>query len=166
MDSTCCNAAYYRLEDIVDPTTPFSLTATARVLPGSGQTLAFYVAAAGEYAAINISPTAILDETNAAILINQDNTIFHEYRMVGSFGTEYQLFVDGVAVAVGSFAAYGPNLLAIGDSGGFGSGQAEVTSFSFLQPPPVAEPSSVILLTGGLACIAATTIRRRRARDA
>lgn len=157
MDATLTNAAYYQMENIVDPLLSFDLTATARV-PSGGQALAFYVIAAGQSAAINIAPTQIIDEATGSALITLDNTVFHNYRMTGTFGTGFQLFVDGVSVASGSFLADSRNLVIFGDSGGFGSGFAEITALSFQQPVPL--PPALWLLgpaLGGLGML------RRRA---
>jgi hypothetical protein len=154
MNGTLTNAAYYKLDGVVDPALPFSLAARARVSSG-GQALAFYVAAAGQFIGINLSPATIIDETNGAFLASLDNTTFHDYRMDGAFGTGYQLFIDNVPVASGAFRAYGPNLLILGDSGSFGGGRAEITAFSF-QQTQVPEPATLFLVLSGIGILATT----------
>jgi len=67
MDSTpSLTAAYYKLENVVDPNLRFVLTTRARVLSGD-RALAFYVSTNGPLARFNISPGAIIDETNSNI---------------------------------------------------------------------------------------------------
>jgi len=149
MNGTLTNAAYYKIEGAVDPALPFSLTARARVLSG-GQALAFHVSTDTLFAGIDLSPTTIIDETNGAFLASLDNTIFHDYRIEGAFGTGYQLFVDNTLLASGSFRAYPVNMLAFGDSGSYGSGRAEITALSFQQSAPIPEPATLLLLMAGL----------------
>lgn len=148
MNGTLTNAAYYKIEGAVDPALPFSLTARARVTSG-GQALAFYVATNTLFAGINLSTTTIIDETKGALLASLDNTVFHDYRIAGTFGAGYQLFVDNTLLASGSFGAYPINMLAFGDSGSFGGGQAEITELSF-QQTSVPEPATLFLLLSGV----------------
>lgn len=153
MDATLIPAAYYKMENIIDPLLPFVLSATARVSSGGGQTLGFYVVAEGQFAAINIAPTQITDEATKAVLTSLDNTIFRNIRVEGTFGTGFEVFVDGASIASSvSFSTNNDgNLVLFGDSGGFSSGFAEITAFSFQQPVPL--PAALWLLgpaLGGL----------------
>ncbi|WP_291997084.1 PEP-CTERM sorting domain-containing protein [Candidatus Accumulibacter sp. ACC012] len=159
MNGTLTNAAYYKLEGVVDPSLPFSLSARARVLSG-GQALAFYAATSAQFAAINLSPTAILDETNAATLATLDNTTFHDYRLEGAFGSGYQLFVDNALIGSGSIGAYPVNLLLLGDSGSFGGGRAEISAFSFHQSALIPEPATLLLVLSGLGVLSSRRLRR------
>lgn len=150
MDSTpSLTAAYYKLEGVVDPTLPFILTATARVLSGD-RALAFYVSTDTWLARFNLSPGSIIDETNGNVLALVDNTTFHTYRMEGDFLTNYRLFVDNIQVGIGSIGTNDNNLLLLGDSGGHGAGIAEISAYSFQQPAPIPEPTTLILLMSGL----------------
>jgi len=158
MNGTLTNAAYYKLEGVVDPLLPFIISARARVLSG-GQTLAFYAATSSEFAAINLSPTRIIDETSAATLATIDNTTFHDYRLEGAFGSGYQLFVDNTLIAAGAVGAYPVNLLLLGDSGSFGGGRAEISAYSFQQSALIPEPATLILVLSGLGVLSS---RRRR----
>ena len=150
MNGTLTNAAYYKLEGIVNLTLPFTLTATARVVSG-GQTLAFYIATATQFAGINLSPTTIIDETNGTFLASLDTTTFHNYKLEGSFTTGVNLYIDDVFITSTSSAAYPINMVAFGDSGGFGNGRAEITALSFQQPIP--EPATYMLLMCGLSAL-------------
>lgn len=163
MNGNLTTTAYYKLDGVVDPALPFSLATRARVWSG-GQALAFYVAAAGQFIGINLSPSTIIDETSGAFLASLDNTIFHDYRMDGAFGSGYQLFIDNVPVASGSFRAYGPNTLIVGDSGSFGSGQAEISAFSFHQSALIPEPATSLLFLAGLGALSARRLRCTKVR--
>jgi len=162
MDSASSTAAYYKVTELVDPALPFTLSARARVLGGSGQTLAFMVGDGTRYAAINLSPTGALDESSRTIIASGDFTVFHDFRMEGDFASGYLLYIDDVLAGGAGFDALEFNGVLFGDSGGIGSGQAQMTAFSFTQSSVPAPGSLSLLLLAAVGLTALRTTRRRR----
>lgn len=160
MNGTLTNAAYYKLEGIVNPALPFTFSATARVVSG-GQTLAFDVATGSQIAGINLSPTTIIDETSGAFLASLDTTTFHNYRLAGSFTTGVKLYVDDIFITSTALVAYPINFITFGDSGSFGSGRAEIIALSFQQAIP--EPATYMFLLLGLGVLILQTGIKRDA---
>ena len=57
MDSNSTNGAYYKLEHVVDPSLPFSLSVRARSVSGT-YALAFYIEGGGNFFAMHLSPSS------------------------------------------------------------------------------------------------------------
>jgi len=154
MDSSSVDAGYYYLGGVLDPALSFSMSMRARISSG-GYSLAAYVASADQFVDFRLSPTSITSNVSGVTteIAAVDNTQFHDYRIDGKFGETFTLFVDSAAVYTDTFrtgTVFG-NLI-LGDDGSFGSGTAEVTTYSFRQPIP--EPASWLLMIGGLLALA------------
>jgi hypothetical protein len=71
MNSPLTKAAYYRIDGVVDPALPFTLTTRARALSAlsaSWGVLSYYVGTPTQVAAFSISPTKIIDESDGSLL--------------------------------------------------------------------------------------------------
>lgn len=99
MNSPLTKAAYYRIDGVVDPALPFTLTTRARALSAlsaSWGVLSYYVGTPTQVAAFSISPTKIIDESDGSLLASFDNSTFHDFRRKELLGvaTNYTLMIS------------------------------------------------------------------------
>ncbi|MGB5593992.1 MAG: PEP-CTERM sorting domain-containing protein [Crocosphaera sp.] len=147
------SSSIYQFLDIVDISKPFTLSFRARVLDedifgnnafGFG---AFVVSGTQGFAVglgtnqIGIGPLIILPGTF-------DNTIFHDYRIEGSFVSgQSQLFVDDQFLTnLPLFNSTNQNGLLLGDGTQLRNARAEITEFTFQQSESTSIPESSNIL--------------------
>ena len=142
----------YSLPNVVKQTAPFTLSWRSRVLDA-------------EYSSYNIEPWTFyvgvgtgtemfsigMDKTQTIIADRQridiDNTVFHDYRIEGTPGSTYTLYVDDVERLTSLPFEYSRNTIVIGNGHWGYCMRAEVTSYVFTQVP---EPSALVLLFMGV----------------
>lgn len=92
----------------------------------------FGVLSGKEQYAIFIDTKNIKDIFQAALSTSTDTTVFHDYRLEGTFGVGYRFYIDGLFVAGGlPYASSQPNQLFIGDGTSGGNARADVTFYRF-----------------------------------
>lgn len=170
MDSRLGNANVYDQGSAINPVRPYVIEARSRVFDG-GITMSFSFANGSKGGAIYLSPDALLTVNSAGqfqLLALIDNTVFHDFRIDGDFISGFTVSVDGSVV--GSGQLYNANFteLNFGDQGSAGSGQAQLSAYSFSQPDNlnVPEPDTFALLFGGLVALVNFTRRGQRRRVA
>jgi hypothetical protein len=173
-------AGGFEYETPIDNET-FNISMTARVTEDEGTggpvntdghyAISMSIANGTYETAIGIGPGEIdavvsLADGGSVDLTNQiDTTQFHQYDLVGSFTTGWQLYVDGGLVGGGSFREDNTGLSQIpgvflGDSAGATHGIGDYSAFSFSTDVP--EPSSLLIIAVPLAMLG---WRRRNARS-
>jgi len=128
---------YYILDNVVDPTQPFTLYIRARVLESerldSGG-FSFGVFTGNEIFEVFMDTNIIQDAFQTTVSTSINTMVFHDYRLEGKTGVGYQFFVDGSLVASGPpNPIVLPNQLFIGDATSGGNARAEVTFYRFSQ---------------------------------
>jgi hypothetical protein len=166
----------YQLYNAVAPTLPFTLTVRARVLqegiayPGYNNPFGFdfSVFTGTEGFLVGLGTNQIMDGTSQEITF--DNTQFHDYRLEGTPGSGYKLFVDDALVMAGPPRFDNPPLvdqLFLGDGTGGTNARADVAAYTFSQSRPAAvpEPGALGLLARPVvfgAGLALRCLRRKR----
>src|SRR5438132_2727264 len=131
----------YQLPDVVDPRRPFTLTLTARVLQDEGDAFDPFSFSVGvvtgpEQFAIGINTKRVRDSFGEEFPITIDTTQFHDYRLEGTPGVGFTLFIDNVFVGTGQpfpAGAASPGFLTLGDASGLSNARAEVQALAFQQ---------------------------------
>jgi len=154
----------YFLPDSVNPLQPYTLEMTARVLNHEANQpwwfgFVFGIDNGSERIEFGLTTTEIAKFTGSGTLITSsvDNTQFHNYRLEGTPGVGWELFVDDISLTSGSFGSTVGNRLVIGDTSNAARAEAEITSLTLTQIP---EPSTFTLL--GLGSLALAMVRRKR----
>lgn len=139
----------YNDNNVVDPVHPFILSIRARVLEEEGDVthnsfgFSFGVFTGTETFGIGLGTSRIQDQSIAFLSTTFDNTQFHNYRLEGTPGVGYQLFIDNVFFASGlPVLSSFQNSLFLGDATGGTNARAEVTSYQFTSLP---EPGTLTL---------------------
>jgi murein DD-endopeptidase MepM/ murein hydrolase activator NlpD len=127
----------YILFGAVDPTKPFTVDVRARVLQSETFQLggfSFGVFTGTEAFEVFMDTTTIQDALSTVLSTSIDTTIFHNYRLEGTPGGGYKVFVDGIQIANGT-PRLGPfpSEIFIGDGTSDGNARADVTFFRFQQ---------------------------------
>lgn len=131
---------FYQLLGVVQPTLPFTLTVTARVLAQEGEAtdafgFGFAVAVGTQQFAFGLRTGSIHDPVGNILSTTIDTTQFHEYRLEGTPGGGYRLFVDGVFLGSGSAGTRttAAQFLSFGDLSDTANARGEISSLSFVQ---------------------------------
>jgi hypothetical protein len=155
----------YALESVVDTIRPFTLEVRARVpieepaTPPNSYGFSFGLFTGTEQFAVGIGPNKIEDVHLNTITTSIDNTVFHDYKLIGTPGVGWRLFVDNVLIGSGvSRSIAFPNGLFLGDGTGETNAMAEITSFSYTVVPI---PSAMILFISGIGGISFLFSSRR-----
>lgn len=128
---------YYFLNGVVDPTKPFTFEVRASVLQSERSDsggFSFGVFTGNEGFEVFMDQSTIEDAFQTTIGANSPG--FHDYRLEGTPGVGYKVFVDGSLIASGlpNPAHAGlPNQIFFGDSTSGGNAQADVTRLVFSQ---------------------------------
>lgn len=133
-DSGSNYLAYYRIDNIVNPSDEMNLSFTARVLVGSNQGRGFNFRIRDRWVDYSIALT------DNSVIVNKksyklDTSMYHDYvfatRPSGQVN-HYELFVDGSLVMQGG-AGSGvlDNFISFGDSSNAENSNAEITALSF-----------------------------------
>ncbi len=156
----------YRYFDIIDLNFPYTVSITARVLdfettkPGA-PTSGF---AFGGFEGLFRSVISLNTEQIGfpPFVWDFDTTQFHDYRLETMPGVNYALYIDNSLFASGSLALDNiPNHLVLGNASSFENAFGEITKYTFSQPAPVPEPSTMLLLGIGLVGLIGTKVKRR-----
>jgi len=153
-----CFAMPYTQNDILNATGSIVVTLTSRTLQSQNSGFGFGIAITvlTEQYTIGFSTNEITLDNG--IVITQDTTSFHDYRIEATPGNAtYDFFIDGVLRASAAPSLVNLNRIVIGDLTGGANAQADITEFTFTQVP---EPSSFLLLS--LASAALVFRRSRR----
>ena len=159
-DAANFDSAVYGLLDVVDPI-PYTLSFTARVLSyaTSGLVPASWPYAFGFVVNNGDGERVILGISDDSIGANPvgnnpnvfdtsiDNTVFHDYRLEGTPGVGWELFVDDSLVGSGSFipgVAPDASGIGFGDLTGEARARAQIASLTFTQVP---EPITATMLS-------------------
>jgi hypothetical protein len=135
----------YQLLNAVDPTISFTLTVRARVNayeeanPALDNPYGFDISVftGSKQYEVGISPKRIL-AGDAPYLISTafDVTQFHDYRIEGSAGGIFEVFVDDVSLGTASAAiSNGSNSLYFGDGTAGANADVDISYYSFTQVP-------------------------------
>jgi hypothetical protein len=162
-------APEYAMFGVVNGTQPFVLEVRARVLAVEGtQTFGFFfdvrTAVPNQEYAIGFTTSLVADPLNNSFPL--DTTVFHDYVLTATPGSDYSLFVDGQLKLTGPLSHTGAALNAIefGDGNSTGANaHAEITKLVFSQPAtfnPVPEPGTLGLLLSGLGIVGGFARRR------
>jgi len=146
----------YSLFDVVDPSLPFVLSVTARVLAEDGDPahnsfgFAFAVITQTEWFGFGLGTSQIQGPLMEYISLN--DTEFHEYRLEGTPGGNFDFFVDNIRVYTdGTPKPYTDTpQIAFGDFTNGTNASGEVTNLTFTQGDPIPEPATMLLLGSGL----------------
>ena len=159
----------YERDGAVDPTSPFAISVTARVVeteenevvsPLNGCGFCFGVVAGGGFRGIGLGADPNLVELTYPggeldIVDVYDTTQFHDFRMRFVPGVQIDFFIDDVLVHTGPGIPATPATLVFGDRSGGANASAEMTFYQF-----VPEPTTALLLACGLTGLAAAGRRR------
>ena len=109
----------------------------------------------GRYVTLGFGTSVIqvVDSTGYRILSSTlDNTEYHDYVLNGDVGAGnmWSLYRDSELIGQGSFASYSGNRIFLGDQSAGANARTEVTRFSFSQPAPIPEPTTMLLLGSGI----------------
>lgn len=164
----------YNYSGIVDPGLSFTLEVRARLLAeeqGLGGSNNHYGFAFGVFTGTNAFGMGLgssFFSTQDTFGANQsypgsfDPSLFHDYKMVGTPGVGYSIFIDNVFVLSGlpqvSAAA---NALFLGDATGGVNAQADISYYRFEQSP-VPVPAALPLFASGLGLLAWVARRRQK----
>lgn len=160
---------YYTLENVLDETQDFTLSWRSRVIEEEsvvtnpnyfGFTVA--VTSSSQRFIVGFSTEKIGISPFETVSGSFDNTVFHDYRIEGSFSSQNaQFFVDDVLTANLSpiNGTSIPNGLFFGDGTSTMNAKAEITSYSFRQVP---EPLTI--LGAGTAVSFGATFKRKLAK--
>jgi hypothetical protein len=149
------NLNAYTLVNVFDTTQPFILSWRSRVLqdqffaqnPPSFFGFAVAVSSASQSFGIGFGTKGIgVNENFVALPGTFDNTVFHNYRVEGSFNTgNAQFYIDNVLtthlVPVNVASIHVPYTLFLGDATGYTNALAEISSYSFRSVP---EPLTIL----------------------
>lgn len=138
---------YYRLDNVVDPTKPFVMKVRARVIQeemasapnyNNHYGFCFSVSTGEEAFSIGLGTQTIMaldnDEANRVLSTSVDNTEFHDYRLEGTPGVGYKLYVDDALIATGATKIMpGTNSIGFGDGTGGCNAEAVIASLEFSQ---------------------------------
>jgi hypothetical protein len=174
MDSmgTGLSVSDYRYFGAVDPTLPFTISATLRVpayettggAAGRATTFDLVADTGTQEFGVNLnSNTMAINVGGSAptIYIPIDATVFHNYMVKAVPNVSDTIFVDGVMVYSGAPMDTGnPDALYIGNASSYENGIAELTSYRFLQAVP--EPTAVVMFSLGIAALCGLGMRRAR----
>ena len=140
----------YRLDGVVDASSPFTLTVIARVLNYEVQSFNnpygfnIGVLVGTEHFDVGIAPGNIRGGASGGTLFSNsiDVSQVHEYRIEGTPGSGFfELFVDNISLGTAPAAVTGsPNGLFLGDGTAGANAEVEVSHYSFVQvsnDPPV-----------------------------
>jgi hypothetical protein len=154
---------------------PFELTVQARVLQeanvsGIDWSFGFLVDDGMQRSSIGIGVSSIYSNSiggssGKVLASGLDNTVFHEYRVVGTpgVGGSVSVFRDGMLVGTDTDIRItgGVNFLAFGDVTEPASSAADIRKFEFCQVP---EPATITLLgLGAVGCLGFGWRHRKRA---
>ncbi len=159
----------YSQQGIIDPSLPFTICASVRVLQNESSSGFWFGSFIGdEINAVHIYTDHVRYLTLPDFLL--DGTVFHEYKYEHTPGVGSHFYVDNQLIG-NAFPAFngpdGQNQIGFGDGSSFpfSNGQAEIQKYTFIQNPivrPVPEPTTVALLGIGLVGLAGAEVRRRR----
>lgn len=131
---------FYQLSGVVQPTLPFALTVTARVLAQEGDAtdafgFGFAVVVGTQQFAFGLRTGSIHDPVGNMLSTTIDTTQFHEYRLEGTPGGGYKLFVDGIFLGSGSAGtrATAAQFVSFGDLSDTANARGEIRSLAFVQ---------------------------------
>ncbi|MBE9088500.1 PEP-CTERM sorting domain-containing protein [Microcystis aeruginosa LEGE 11464] len=166
----------YRLANVVDTTQPFTLSWRSRVLqdefvlnPQNFFGLGLSINSSSQRFTVGFGTDAIGISAFQILPGSFNNTVFHNYRLEGSFNSgNAQLYIDDLPIAtLALLSGVTPNAsdgLFFGDATGYTNALAEISSYSFIQgtlPGSVPEPSSILgLLSLGVLGIGAALNRK------
>lgn len=157
---------YYTLNNVVDPTKPFTIEVRARVLQSETGDLGgfdFGAFTGNERFGIFLDTNTISDLADGVLSASIDTTIFHLYRLDATPGIGFNLFVDGTLVATGASDPISQNQLYLGDATSGGNARADIASYTFQQTVP--EPATLLLLGLGLVGIMAGPTKKTGGRE-
>jgi hypothetical protein len=136
----------YNLYDVIDRRLPFALSVRARVLAEEGDLqrnafgLWFGLFTDTQKVGIGLGTSKIDDIHGRFVSTTIDNTQLHEYRLEGTPGFGYQIFVDHTLLGFApEIQVRGRNHLSFGDGTGGTNARAEVTAYAFIQPRVIAQ---------------------------
>ncbi|MEO8392024.1 MAG: choice-of-anchor Q domain-containing protein, partial [Chloroflexota bacterium] len=140
---------HYDLHDVVIPDQPFTLTVRARVTNYSETNqnpwgFVLYVFADSELYSLGISPARIVAGDNVEVPFSFDVSQMHTYRMEGTPGAGYKLFVDDVLLATipaQLSGGSGLNYLQFGDGTGGAQANVDIESYLFVNHAAASCPS-------------------------
>ncbi|MDB9389765.1 PEP-CTERM sorting domain-containing protein [Microcystis aeruginosa] len=166
----------YTLANVVDTTQPFTLSWRSRVLqdefvlnPQNFFGLGLSINSSSQRFTVGFGTDAIGISAFQILPGSFNNTVFHNYRLEGSFNSgNAQLYIDDLPIAtLALLSGVTPNAsdgLFFGDATGYTNALAEISSYSFIQgtlPGSVPEPSSILgLLSLGVLGIGAALNRK------
>ncbi|QLH51315.1 MAG: hypothetical protein HWD57_17020 [Candidatus Accumulibacter cognatus] len=166
MDSRIGNANGYDRSSAINPALPYVIKARSRAFDG-GISMSFSFANGSKGGALYLSPNALFTVNSAGhfqLLALIDNSVFHDFQIEGDFISGYTVSVDGSVVGGGQLFNANFTELFFGDQGSAGSGQAQLSAYSFSQSDNlnVPEPGTYTLLFGGLVALVNVTRRETR----
>jgi hypothetical protein len=135
------NYAAYEKHNVIDPTRPFTIEVTARVLeseptPGGGSPSAFMVfgRTGTEDFGFGMNTTTIQAPFIGGLDYPIDGTVFHDYRIEAVPGRNVSIYVDNsLLVSARPPSLSHVNAISLGDNSGWENGHVDITSFKFTQ---------------------------------
>jgi hypothetical protein len=156
---------YYELQNVVDPTQPFTIQVRARVTGSETLELGGFAFGAtngsNQFGVFMDTHTIWGDAFPHVLSTSIDNTIYHDYLLDATPGVGYKFLVDGSLIAthaLNSSDAVNVNRLFLGDATSGGNASADITFFQFTQTP---EPQSLLLFASGILTLAIHVFWRR-----
>lgn len=140
-DPSVLGGNLYQLPAVVDARLPFTLTLTARVLQEEGDAFDPFSFSVGvvngpEQFAIGINTQRIRDAFGEEFSTTIDTRQFHEYRLEGTPGVGFTLFIDNIRVGTGQPLFVGgsaPGFVTLGDVSALSNARADVQALTFQQ---------------------------------
>jgi hypothetical protein len=131
----------YKLFNVVDPQLPFTLSVRARVTayvvqsPGNPYGFDLSVLTGSEQFEIGISPNRIMGGAGDQLFSTTiDVTQFHDYRIEGTPGGSFELFVDNVSLGTAFPRPINqPGELFFGDGTAGANARVDIANYSFVQ---------------------------------
>jgi len=144
----------------VDPTLPFTIDTTLRIVSSSGTFFYLGASTATQSVFVGLSTSALQVESTAGGASSVlDAAVFHDYQIAAEPGGIVTVKVDGATVYAGVEAWLtidphtSPNSIEFGDGGSGVYGTAVMTRYSFTQTAAVPEPAGLTLMAAGLAAL-------------